>query len=142
MSYTTLSELSERYGADFLVGLTDRGEVATGQIDADVVDRAILEAQATIDGYVKRRYVLPLTPVPALIATLARQITIYTLHVYEPNPKITAEYEAALRQLREIASGVIALDAEGATPAQTDSGGAQVTDRERPFTAQNMKGFV
>src|SRR5690606_6605607 len=43
-----------------LVALTDRAEVATGEIDQDVVDRALADTDAMIDGYIAARYALPL----------------------------------------------------------------------------------
>lgn len=142
MAYSTQADLTDRYGAQMLIDLTDRGEVATGTIDGDVVDRAIAEADALIDGYVAGRYVLPLSPVPQQIGPISRQIAIYTLHVYEPDQKITDEYKAAIRQLEQIAAGTIKLDAAGISAATSGSGGARVTDRERPMTEQTMKGWI
>lgn len=142
MPYTTLAELTERYGAALLVSLTDRADVATGLVDAGVVARAIAEAEGIIDVYVKARYTLPFAAVPQPIPGIAQRIAIYILHPFDPDAKITRDYETAMRQLREITQGVIQLDAAGLTPAQTGGGGAQVTDRERPFTEGTMKGFV
>ena len=141
-NYTSQAELERRYGASLLVSLTDRGDEPTGAIDTDVVLGALDEADGVINGYVKGRYALPFTTTPDPIPTIALQIAIYVLHTFEPDAKITRDYEGAMRQLREIASGVVRLDAAGVTPAQTGAGGAQVTDRDRPFTADNLKGFV
>lgn len=142
MAYCTQADLEERYGTQLLIDLTDRGETATGTIDADAVTRAISEADALIDGYVKGRYVLPFATAPDPLAKLSREIAIYTLHVYEPNEKILRDYQQAIRTLEAIAKGTILLDADGVTPAGTGAGGARVTDRERPFTADSMKGFI
>lgn len=142
MPYTTQAELEDRYGAELLRQLTDRGAVATGVIDADVIDRAIDDADARIDAAVKVRYVLPLSPVPAIIGEISRRIAIYTLHVYEPSEKIVRDYRDALADLDRIAKGTLQLDAEGVVPATTGASGARVTDRERPFTAATMKGWI
>lgn len=141
-AYTTQADLEERYGTQFLVELTDRGEVATGVIDADVVTRAIAEAEALINGYLANKYALPLAEVPALIATLTRQIAIYTLHVYEPNEKIRRDYEMAIRQLQDIARGTVTLDIAGVTPEQTDGGGAQVDETVSVGLKSDMSGFI
>jgi phage gp36-like protein len=50
MTYATLAEMTARYSAALLVALTDRGEVATGGIDAAIVERALEEASAMIEG--------------------------------------------------------------------------------------------
>lgn len=142
MPYTTLDELTKRYGELILIQLTDRGDVATDTIDADVVAEAIADADAVIDGYVGGRYVLPMAEVPPLLETVAKVITIHKLHVYEPSPKIEADYRDALNTLKDIARGVITLDIAGVTPATTGGGGARVTDRARPMTETSLKGFI
>lgn len=142
MAYTTLAALTARYGAEMLIRATDRGEVATGQIDTVVVGKACDDATALIDGYLSGRYALPLPEVPPLVAALAEDVAIYRLHPYEPDPKIKADYEAALRSLRDVASGTIRLPIAGVEPASAGTSGAEFTDRERPMTEASMKGFI
>lgn len=142
MAYTTQTLLVERYGARMLVQLTDRAEVATGTIDASVVAGAIAGAAAVIDGYLAGRYMLPLVEVPPLIPDLAEAIAIWKLHIAAPDPKIEADHQAAIRALKDIAAGVIRLPVAGAAPAGTGGTGARLTDRERPLTQDNMKGFI
>lgn len=142
MAYTSQADLEERYGTRLLIDLTDRGETYTGVIDADVVARAITDADALIDGYVAGRYVLPFSTVPDPIPALARAIAIYNLHVNDPSQKIVRDYEMALKTLREIASGSVKLTAEGIAAEGSKSTGARVTDRDRDFTARSMKGFI
>lgn len=142
MPYTTLADLTQRYGDRMIVALTDRGAMATGAVDATVVDKAIAEADAVIDGYLASRYALPVSPVPALLGDVALAIVIWKLHVAAPDPKIEADYKDALKVLRDIAAGVIRLTIAGADAAENAATGVQVTDRERPFTADNLKGFI
>lgn len=142
MAYGTLEQLTDRFGTRLLIDLTDRDETATGQIEVEVVDRALTDTDAVINGYLKDRYVLPLAETPALITDLALAIAIYKLHIYAPNEKIVADYKDALRALRDIATGIVKLSVAGAQVAETGGSGARITDRERPFTAQNLKGFI
>lgn len=142
MPYATQAQLSDRFGADLLVRLTDRGPLPTGEIDSDVVARALADADALIDGYLAARYQLPLATVPALVVDLALAIAVYKLHVFQPDPKIEADHKAALSTLRDIARGDIRLAVAGVEPVTSDGGGAVVTDRERPFTADKMTGFI
>lgn len=142
MPYATQQALIDRFGERLLVSLTDRAELATGQVDEGVVARALADTDATIDGYLAGRYALPLAETPALVADLALAIAVYKLHVYAPDPKIGADYADALRLLRDIGSGAVRLSVAGAEPATTGGSGARITDRERPLTADNMKGFV
>ena len=142
MAYTTLSQLTDRFGERMLIALTDRATVATGVIDTNVIDAAITAADAMIDGYLAGRYTLPLTVTPQLIADLSEEIAIWKLHRSQPDEKIAEDYKAAIRTLKDIASGTIRLDVAGTAPASTGGTGARVTDRERPLTAKNMKGLI
>lgn len=142
MAYTTLAELTDRYGEDLLVSLTDRGEVATGLIDQDVVDRAVADADAEIDGYLKGKYRLPLDTTPPLVSALSRLIAIWNLHTFDAPEKIERDYKEAVNKLKDIARGLIVLDVAGVEPQTSGSSSVQVTDRERPLTAENMKGWI
>lgn len=142
MPYTTQQDLIDRYGEQLLISLTDRAAVATGAIDADVVDQVLGDTDALIDGYLATRYKLPLAQVPPVVSAIALRIAIYDLHVYQPNEKIGDDYKEAVRQLKDIASGAIRLPVAGVEPEDTGGGGARMTDRERPFTGANMTGFI
>jgi phage gp36-like protein len=142
MSYATLQQLTDRYGARALVALTDRGEIPTDAIDGTVVDRALADAAALIDGYLAARYRLPVAQVPPLLTDLTLSIAWYKLHPHTPDQKAKDEHDQALRTLRDIAAGVVRLAIAGAEPATTGGGGARLTDRERPFTAETMRGFI
>ena len=143
MTYATLAHLIDRFGADMLITLTDRAQPATGTIDAVVVDRALADADAVIDGYIGGRYVLPLTDVPPLLPDIARSIAIWKLHTFKPDDKITEDYKDALRTLRDISDGKITLAVPSASaPATVEGSGARLTDRERPLTAENLKGYI
>ena len=142
MPYTTLQNLTDRFGERLLVDLTDRAELATGVVDTDVVDQAIADTDAMIDGYVARRYALPMATVPPLIASLALDIAIYKLHVFDPSDKIANDYKAAMKSLEGISGGSIRLPIAGAEAPGSGTSGARVTDRDRPMTAENLKTFI
>ncbi|MEL6888374.1 MAG: DUF1320 domain-containing protein [Pseudomonadota bacterium] len=142
MAYTDLQSLTDRFGQRLLIELTDRADVATGVVDAAVINAAIADTDALIDGYVARRYALPMATIPPLIQSLALDITIYKLHVYAPSEKIAEDYKAAMRALEAISTGSIRLPIAGQETPGSGSSGARVTDRARPMTADNLKGFI
>ena len=142
MSYATLQLLTDRYGARMLVSLTDRGDIATNEIDADVIDRALADADAMIDGYLAARYALPLAEVPALLVDLAQAIAIWKLHVAAADPKIEADYKDARATLKDIGSGLVRLSVAGVEPSGTGASGVRTTDRGRDMTPDNMKGWI
>jgi phage gp36-like protein len=140
--YTDLEQLTDRFGTPMLVNLTDRGTPQTGMVDSDIVDRAIADTDAMIDGHLAGKYVLPMAEMPPLVADLAAMIAIYKLHIYTPGEKIVDDYKQALRSLEKISLGTIKLSVAGVPSASGQGSGARMTDRERPLTAQNMKGFI
>lgn len=143
MTYATLPGLTARFGADMLRDLTDRADPPAGAIDEDVIDAALADADAAIDGYLAARYRLPLAEIPARVVSLAEDIAIWRLHRYAPDPKIEADYKQALATLREIATGTQRLPLPlGNEPVDSGAGGVTITDRERPMTADNLRGFI
>lgn len=142
MPYATLQNLIDRFGAAMILGQTDRATPPAGVIDQAVVDRALADADAMINGYIGTRYQVPLTEVPPQIADIAQSIAIWKLHIYKPDEKIELDYKEALRALRDISAGIITLNATTLTPTPQGGTGARLTDRERPLTAENLKGFI
>jgi phage gp36-like protein len=144
MTYATLAQLIDSVGEPMLIDLTDnRADVQTGAVVTAVIDRALADTDALIDGYLASRYSLPLATVSPMVADIAGAVVLWKLHVSTPEDKIKADYEAAIKSLRDIAQGVIRIpDATGLEPASSGASGVMVTDRERPFTADNMKGFI
>lgn len=142
MPYADLQSLIDRHGEQLLIQLTDRALVPTGEIDTAVTERARIDAEAMVDGYIGTKYTLPLAEVPPLIADITRRIWLYNLHPHTPSDKVQADYDLALKQLREISLGTLTIPAAGLEPAVADGMGAQFTDRERDFSPETMKGFV
>lgn len=142
MSYCTQQQLVDRYGEAMLIDLTDRDDPPAGAIVSAVIDGAIADADAAIDGYLKGRYALPLTATPPLLRDLAMPIAVYKLHRNIASEKVRQDYDDAMRALREIASGAIRLDVAGAEPEGSGSSGVRATDRAREMTPDNLRGFI
>lgn len=141
MSYATKAELIARYGEKMLIQLTDRA-TPPAAIDDAVVDRALTDTDAAIDGYLLGRYVLPLAGTPPLLADLAQAIAIYKLHRRSPDQKIKDDYDSAMKTLRDIANGSVRLNVAGVEPAASGASGVRTSDRPRDLTPDNLKGFV
>lgn len=142
MAYCTLAELVERYGERMLLDLSFRGDAAPEEPDAALFARAIAGADALIDGHLKVRYLLPLSEVPAIVRDLSLTISIYRAHAEVVPDKIRKDYEDALKLCAQISTGAVKLDVAGAEPPGSGGGGARITDRARPMTEDNLKGFV
>jgi len=142
MPYVSQSILVERYTEALLLQLTDRATPSAGTIDSDVVDRALADTDAEVDGYLARRYRLPLAETPPLLVDIAARIAIYKLHVYTPEKKIEDDYREAIRSLDRIAEGRILLPVAGIEPSSSGAAGVVTIDRDRDLTPENLRGFI
>ncbi|MGJ5203635.1 gp436 family protein [Bradyrhizobium sp. HKCCYLR20261] len=142
MSYAAQSDLVARYGSEMLIELTDRADPPAGTIDASVVTQALTDADAVINGYLLGRYTLPLATTPPLLKDLAVPIAVYKLHRDTVSEKVRLDYQDALKMLSQIAAGAVRLTVAGIEPAASGASGVRTTDRARPLTPENLKGFI
>lgn len=137
--YTSKSAMILAFGAAELLKLTDRDGAAEEIVDA-VLDKAMGDASGIVDGYLAKRYRLPLSVVPAAVATAAEAIAYYLLWPHAPE-EVRRRYEAALKLLRDVADGTQQLDAEGTAPAAAGGGQVLVEAPERLYSRDRLKGF-
>ena len=131
-------DLIDRYGEDELIQLADRD--GDGDWDAAVVDRALVDASELMDGYLARRYQLPLSEVEPMLVGLACDIARYRLQTINPLEVVTENYRQALKALRDIADGRVRLSVGGAEP-EAGGGTVLVDGPDRVFTRDTLRGF-
>lgn len=142
MAYLVPADLVTRFGAAQLILIADRDN--DGQADTPVLERAIADAGAMVDLFVRGRYGVPLSPVDPAIAVivgdLARRL-LYGDATQVPESVLEAD-KAARRQLELIARGEVQLISAPAS-ASEPAGALEVeTAGEAPFfTHDNLKGW-
>jgi len=134
MPYSLQTDLLEQISEDKLIQLTDDADA--GEIDADVITRAIADADAEIDSYCGTRYELPFDPVPVMVRKLSVDIAVYNLYARRkgvPDDR-QKRYDNAIRFLRDVSLGKATLGSD--EPADdTDSGPEATTVKtDRVFT--------
>jgi phage gp36-like protein len=145
MPYCTLDDILAAMPEQDLIELTDDAPTAE-MVDTLRVEAAIAGAGELIDGYLRGRYVLPLSPVPLLLNTLAVDITRYRLYGLRiritPAEMVVQSYKDAIKLLEQIQVGKVSLGTEaiggGVAPA---TGGVQVTAPDRVFTRENLGDY-
>lgn len=145
MSYATLQSLRDRFGEAELVRLTDRATPPTGAVAVDVVEQALRDASAEIDGYLAGRYRLPLETVPAQLEGFCCDIARFRLFGDAATERHPARlrYEAAVRYFERVAEGKIALGPDDFDePAPPQTGGITVRRGRRCFDADSLAGFT
>ncbi|WP_372400284.1 DUF1320 domain-containing protein [Azospirillum sp. HJ39] len=141
MSYATKPVLIARYTEAKLRELTDREAPYQDAIVDTVLDQAITSADSVIDGHLSGRYALPLAQVPALLTDVAARLTYAALHIDIAPEKVTADYQAAMRTLRDIAGGAVRLDVGGTTAPAATADGIEVVASDRVFGRDNLRGW-
>lgn len=142
MPYCTLLQLQDRYSERLLIQLSDREDVAATEIDTAMIDRAIADADAVIDGYLKPVYALPISTVPKLLTSISIRLSIYNAHSNVASEKITNDMKSAMAELRDISTGKIKLDLDGVEPEGSGAAEVITNEPEQTFNAGTMKGFI
>lgn len=107
MPYATRADLEARYGEAELVQLSDA--LGTGVSDEAVLDQALADASAEMEGYLARYAGQPLTlPILNLYAC---DIARYRLWRDAASEEVRARYRDAIRFLEQVAKGAISLGA-------------------------------
>ena len=135
MAYSDVDDLIAAISREKVVAYSDDG--STGGINATNVARAIADADAVIDGYLRTRYSVPLaSPAPAIITSISIDRAVFALLQRRYPDKLSEAMNDrranAMRLLERIASGMITLPS--ATTAQPEVATAvRVNERTRVF---------
>ena len=138
MAYITLSQLKTQFGEAEVLALCDQAR--DGVIDMAVVDQAISEADAIIDGYLVGRYDLPLDPVPAILVPYTGDIWRYRRYDQRATQQVTERYLAALDWLKMVAKGQIALTVP--TGAVAETGGTFAVTSDDAFWPRGAQWII
>lgn len=144
--YCTLDDILAIVPENDLIELTDDSMPALA-IDQAVIDRAIGDAGELVDGYLRGRYALPLSPVPGLINTLAADIAVYRLYARRsrltPPEGVSERYKEAQKLMERIQAGKISIGTEITGGTQTPvAGGPQVNAPGRVFSRDTLEDYL
>lgn len=124
--YAVLADIITAIGEDALLAIADRD--GDGNVDADIVAEALLDASAEIDGAVGARYKLPINPVPRRLKRIAVDLAQYHLDS-NPTENLEKRAKAARDALKNIANGTEELrDAVLAGTGEEPDGGGSGDD--------------
>ncbi len=139
-AYCAATDLTNRYGALALLQVSDRD--GDGVADAGVVDAACTDATELMDGYLGKRYTLPLSPVTGIVLGWACAIAWYKLFLSPPD-NVVAAYKDALAQLADARDGKLILQCDGVPDAATPVSGdvVAVAGAPRVFDYRSLRGF-
>lgn len=111
-----------------------------------IIQMAIVDADAEIDGYLNKRYQTPIFPIPKIIVKLSKDIAVYNLvsrmGIEDGSREQTYKdrYDGAIKFLLEVSKGTIEI---GVSTTEVKSGakGYHIKSNERLFSRGTMKGW-
>jgi phage gp36-like protein len=143
VAYATKQDLIDRFGELELKQLTDRTNVPPSTVDDTVVERAISDATALADGYLGKAYALPLSVAPPVLTKIVCDAARYFLHgkSAEKDGAVARAHAEAVSWLKDVARGLVSIDAEGVQPAQAGGGTVKAKAGDRVFTRDSLGDF-
>lgn len=131
MPYATLADMTARFGEEQLIQLSDRA--GTGVMDESVIEQALADASAVVDGYLAGRYPVPLDPVPAILVGYVCDLARYNLYPDAQMPDehpVRQRHKDAIRFLETVGQGKLNL---GGAPEPVSDNAVQIVvgDRRR-----------
>lgn len=128
--------------ADFIEGPEER-EARIGPL----IDEAIADADGEIDGYLAKRYAVPLTPVPKVVNKFSKDIALYNLFSRAGLDEAGREgnyltrYNAAIKFFTLVAEGTVSIGVETSDLKSAATTGFSVQSNPRIFSRETMKGM-
>lgn len=127
MPYATLTDLLRRVPEETLIQLTD--DISGTDVNEDIVDTAISEADEEIDAYLSMRYSLPFASTPAIVVRMSADLAVCRLYARCGHIELPKQWEerrqAVGRMLEKLAEGKLKIDVPDA--AVVDSAGIEAT---------------
>lgn len=151
MSYSQRTEVREMIKDDALnaiIGDTFIEDPAQREeLVGPIIDEAIADADGEIDGYLAKRYRVPLSPVPKVINKFSKDIAVYNLFSRIGIDEGTDEktylnrYNSAIKFLTFVADGKVSIGAETDDPTKAAATGFSVQSSPRLFSRSKLRGM-
>ena len=151
MRYSTRAEvrsllkddaLNAIIGDTFIEDPAEREELV-----APIIDEAIADADGEIDGYLAKRYAVPISPAPKIINICSKDIAVYNLFsrigIDESTDQKTYlnRYNQAIKFLTLVAEGKVSIGAETDDPTTAAATAFSVISNPRNFSRDKMRGM-
>lgn len=140
--YASVADMVIRFGEDDLVRLSWREGAAEGVINTAVVEQALADATAEINGYIGGRHKLPLSAVPEVLIGHCCSIARYLLNGDRAPEQVTDRYTAVIKYLTAVGKGDLQLGMADDQPAQPTGTIAVMQSEGLVFSRRNGRGFI
>ena len=151
--YCTIGEVLDKIKDDMASSIIGDEYIEDGQERREKMEilcqGAAADACAEIDGYLAKRYSVPLRETPPVINKFAKDITVYNLvsrmgvDESEREKTFLNRYNAAVKFLLEVAKGTINIGCggQGEDVAESAANGFRINSSDRLFSRGSMGGW-
>ena len=152
MGYCTAQEVLEMLKGDMLnniIGDNSYEEEKEKRIEKIIplVEQAIEDAGAEIDGYLAKRYSVPFRKTPKVISKFAKDISVYHLvsrtgiDGSDREKTFLNRYNAAIKFLLDVAKGIIDIGIDEKSGSSEAANGFKMKSSGRVFSRDSMRGW-
>ena len=151
MAYSKADEIIDMLKDDILNPIIGNAYIDDLEKRRDAVrplaEDAIRDADAEIDGYLMKRYPVPMCPAPAVISKYSRDIAIYNLvsragiDEGERESNYLTRYKNAVTFLSKVAKGEVDIVKEGIDQTKAAATGFKIASSTRLFSRGSMRGL-
>ena len=144
MRYCSLADLQLAIPAQTLIWLSNDDESAAA-VNAGVVEQAVAQAEELIDGFLRGRYNLPLSPVPTIVKDMTVNLARHWLYARRPEGSelpdaVTRTYKSALQMLEAIRDAKLTIGVPTGEAAP-EPGEMKVRARPRRFNSDLLDRY-
>lgn len=140
--YSKIEDIKGMVEEGVLIYLTD--DQNTGEVDISKIEEAINDADSEINGYLQKRYPLPLPTTPPVIKKLSKDIALYNLFSRKGIDKdkndetILFRYKNAVRFLENLSKGIVNL---GNEPEVKSNSEIKISSNKKLFSRDSLRGM-
>lgn len=165
--YASAAQFIQRYKAQEIAGLADPGvpplldgellslAVAGSDLSAYTaeaqdaaaaalakIQRALQDAEQTINSYLAGRYQLPLSNAPEVLERIAGQLARYFLYDDNPTDQVKELYKDSLKFLEGVSTGKVQLGTTDSGSTAQPAATAEMVSDGRTFGRDQSRGFI
>ena len=144
MRYCSLDDLQLAIPPQTLIWLSNDDESATA-VNAGVVEQAVVQAEELVDGFLRGRYNLPLSPVPTIVKDMTVNLPRHWLYARRPEGNelpdaVVRTYKSAMSLLETIRDGKLTIG-QPTGEALAEPGEVKVRARHRIFGQDTLDRY-
>ena len=113
MAYATIDDMIQRFSAAEMIRLTTPQDREMDMVVASVAEAALDDASAAMDGYIGRRYRVPMMLPPKAVTAMCANIARYNLSTGDNktcSEEVRNRYTDAVKWLKDVSAGLIVLE--------------------------------